>query len=101
LRPFLPIHEGPSQEGALRAENIPYAAAVAILLAWLALSAGATAPQFYRTALASPESLTASATLSAPVPPRVVAEITVDSEHFYVLVGDGPPTFGVAVSASD
>jgi len=85
----------------LRAENIPYAAALAILLAWLTFSAGAAAPQFYRTALASPAPLTASATLSAPVPPHVVAEVTVDSEHFYILVGDGPPTFGVAVSASD
>jgi len=85
----------------LRAENIPYAAAVAILSAWLVLSAGATAPQPYRTVLPSPVALTASATHPAPAPPRVVAEITVDSERFYILVGDGPPTFGVAVSASD
>jgi hypothetical protein len=85
----------------LRAENIPYAAAVAILLAWLALSAGATAPQLYRTPLASPVPLTTSAALLAPALPRVMAEVTVDSEHFYILVGDGPPTFGVAVSAPD
>jgi hypothetical protein len=27
-----------------------------------------------------------------------MAEVTVDSERFYILVGDGPPSFGVAVS---
>jgi hypothetical protein len=85
----------------LRAKNIPYAAAVAILLAWLTFSAGATAPQLYRTVLASPVPPTASAALSAPPPPRVMAEITVDNEQFYILVGGGPPAFGVAVSASD
>jgi len=85
----------------LRAEDIPYAAAVAILMTWLVISAGATAPQPDPTPLASPAPQTASAALSAPAPPRVAAEITVDSEHFYILVGDGPPTFGVAVSAAD
>jgi cell division protein FtsN len=85
----------------LRAENISYAAAVAILSAWLVLSAGAVGSQFHRTAPPSPVPLAAPTTLPAPAPPRVVAEITVDDEHFYVLLGDGPPTFGVAVSASD
>jgi hypothetical protein len=85
----------------LRAEKIPRAAAVAVLSAGLVLSAGAIGSQFQRAALPSPVPLAASTILSAPALPRVLAEITVDSEHFYILVGDGPPTFGVAVSASD
>jgi len=84
----------------LRAENVPYAAAAAILSAWLVLSAGAIAPQFYGTP-PPPEPLAISSALSAPALPRVMAEITVDNEQFYILVGDGPPSFGVAVSASD
>jgi hypothetical protein len=78
-----------------------YAAAAAILSAWLVLSVGAVASQLHRTGLPSLVPLAASRSLSPPALPRVLAEITVGSENFYVLVGDGPPTFGVAVSASD
>jgi hypothetical protein len=79
----------------LHAEDVFYATALAILLAWLVISAGTTAPFPDRAPLDSP---TPGMALSAPAPPRVMAEVTVDSERFYILVGDGPPSFGVAVS---
>lgn len=85
----------------MRVEDIPYAAAAAILLAWLIVSVGTTASQSDRSALASPAPGSTPAALSESEPPRVAAELTVDSERFYILVGDGPPTFGVAVSAPD
>lgn len=85
----------------MRGEDIFYAAAVAILLAWLVFSTGITAPHRYRAPLDSPALRSAPVTLSPADPPRVVAELTVDSDRFYILVGDGPPSFSVAVSASD
>jgi hypothetical protein len=65
------------------------------------LSAGAIGSQFQRTALPSPVPLVTSTILSAPALPRVLAEITVESQHFYILVGGGPPACGVAMSAAD
>lgn len=85
----------------MRAEDIFYAAALAIWMAWLVFSSGALAPQSART---PPDTLgprTAPAAVSAPSLPRVAAEVTLDTERFYILVGDGPPSFGVAVSAGD
>ena len=79
----------------MRGNDFFYAAAFAILLTWLFLSAGTTAPLPDPTPLDSPLS---EVTRSAAAAPRVMAEITVDSEHFYILVVDGPPRFGVAVS---
>ena len=51
--------------------------------------------QLYRTPLDSSLPETAH---SASARPRVMAEATMDSEHFYILVGEGLPRFGVAVS---
>ena len=89
------IEEVSPQGGALHSKDFFYAAALAILLAWLVLSAGTPAPVPDRTPLDSPLPETA---LSASARPRVMAEATVDSERSYILVGDGPPNFGVAVS---
>ena len=44
---------------------------------------------------------TAPAAASTAERPHVVAEVTLDTERFYILVGEGPPSFGVAVDASD
>jgi hypothetical protein len=84
----------------LHAEDIFYAAALAILLAWLVLSAGTIAPLPDRAPVDSPlPEMALSETAVPPAArPRVIAEVTVDSERFYILVGDGPPNFGVAVS---
>jgi len=78
----------------LRADDIFYATAVAILMAWLVFGVGGPAPVPERT---PPDSPAPRMTHSAPAPPPVVAEVTVDDERFYILVGDGPPSFGVAV----
>ena len=85
----------------MRAEDIFYAATLAILMAWLILSTGATAPHAPQTPEVSlaPEVAPTADSLPGPLP--VIAEVTLDSEHFYILVGDGPPSFGVAVSAND
>jgi len=86
----------------LRAEDIFYAATLAILMAWLILSTGATAPHDPDTPGVSlaPQAVPAVDSLPGQLP--VVAEVTLDSEeHFYILVGDGPPSFGVAVGAND
>lgn len=85
----------------MRAEDIFYAATLAILMAWLLLSTGATAPHDSHTPGVSlaPQATPTVDTLPGPLP--VVAEVTLDSEHFYILVGEGPPSFGVAVGAND
>ncbi len=85
----------------MQAQDTFYAVALAILLAWLVFGIGTTAP------LPDPTPLPDSTPLDSPAPetahsapsaPRVMAEVTVDNERFYILVGDGPPSFGVAVS---
>jgi len=85
----------------LRAEDIFYAATLAILMAWLVWSTGATAPHDRLTPGVSLAPQAAPADDSLPGPLPVLAEVTLDSEHFYILVGDGPPSFGVAVGAGD
>jgi hypothetical protein len=85
----------------LRAEDIFYAATLAILMAWLLLSTGATAPHDTLMPGVSLAPQVAPAADSLPGPLPVVAEVTLDSEHFYILVGDGPPSFGVAVGTGD
>jgi len=85
----------------LRAEDIFYVATLAILMAWLVLSTGATAPHDSRTPGVSLAPQVPPAADSLPGPLPVVAEVTLDSERFYILVGDGPPSFGVAVGAGD
>ena len=85
----------------MRAEDIFYAATLAILMAWLLLSTGATAPHDSHTPGVSLAPQVAPAADSLPGPLPVLAEVTLDSEHFYILVGDGPPSFGVAVGAND
>ena len=79
----------------MQAQDTFYAVALAILLAWLVFGIGTIASLPDPTPLDSP---LPEMVRSASAPPRVMAEVTVDNERFYILVGDGPPSFGVAVS---
>jgi len=93
--------DGVTEGGALRAEDIFYAATLAILMAWLVFSTGATAPHGSSTPVVSLAPRVIPAADSFPGPLPVVAEVTLDSERFYIPVGDDPPSFGVAVGAND
>jgi len=85
----------------LRAEDIFYAVALAILMGWLALSSGVIAPHDSPASISPAASRATAAAASTTERPRVVAEVTLDTERFYILVGEGPPSFGVAVDADD
>jgi len=78
-----------------------YAVALAILMAWLAFSSGALSPHAPTVSISSASPQVAPVIVAAPERPRVVAEVTLDTERFLILVGDGPPSFGVAVDADD
>ncbi len=78
-----------------------YAVALAILMAWLAFSSGALSPQAASTSVPSSSAQPAPIAVVTPERPRVVAEVTLDTERFLILVSDGPPSFGVAVDAGD
>jgi hypothetical protein len=91
----------PHGEGTLRAEDIFYAVALAILMGWLVLSSGVIAPHGSPASISTAAPETAPAAAPTAERPRVVAEVTLDTERFYILVGEGPPSFGVAVGAGD
>jgi len=78
-----------------------YAVALAILMAWLAFASGALSPQAAPTSVSSASAQPAPIAVAAPERPRVVAEVKLDTQRFLILVGDGPPSFGVAVDADD
>lgn len=86
----------------MRAEDVLYAAAVAVLAAWLVFGAGSSrvtplpepATRALRAASLPP------ATRATAAPPRVAAEATIDGVPFHILVSEGPPAVGVAVSAA-
>jgi len=85
----------------LRVEDMFYAVALAILMAWLVFSSGALSPQAALTSISSASAQPARIVVAGPERPRVVAEVTLDTQRFLILVGDGPPSFGVAVDADD
>jgi hypothetical protein len=94
--------------GAMRPVDFVYAAAIVALFVWLALGApnglldlgAARSPTRAPRALA-PVSAPGAAAPAAWNSPKVAARATIDSRQFEILVGEGPPPWGVAVSVDD
>ena len=95
----------------MRSVDLVYAAAIVALFVWLALGAaagfpdlGATGPRANAAHALAPVSAPGAATFTTPTspgPPRVAASATIDTRHFEIWVGEGPPAWSVAVSLED
>jgi hypothetical protein len=91
----------------VRSDDFLYAAAMALLFAWLVIGAlngsperaDVAAPPPAPRAVAPPSGSDGSA--AAPPRPRIAATATIDARRFYILVGEGSTPWSVAVSADD